>query len=434
MERTLVLVIVLSASLALGSLAAEPGPLRPARAAPAGLVLCGIVAVAIVGPRWNRALLGAGVYFEPQMFLGGGRVPSVEGVLADYQLMTYTEGFNETIISYQSPKGRFITANGSTTASNEFEDMFSQRMLGHLPMALAPQRPHKACIVGLGAGVTAGAIALYDVDRVTGLEIEKGVFVASRFFKEENHDLLDNPKLAVRIDDGRNFLKLTAERFDVISSAPNFPSLTGSGALYSRDFFEIAKARLAPGGVMCQFAPIWRMQPDDVGTIVGSFTDVFPYVRVFNTGLSLVLLGREEPFPPVDVAELTRRTTAPAVAASLREIGIRGPIELLSYYRFDEGEARRFAEGAPRNTDDRPRTEFFAPRSLFSSTVGTNLERIDALRPSREERARRLGLAGDDREAYLVLASAYDAVTEGASAMTAGRTDEGLTRLVPVAD
>src|SRR5262249_28276288 len=62
------------------------------------------------------------------------------------------------------------------------------------------------------------------------------------------------------------------------------------------------------------------------------------------------------------------------------------------------------------------------------------LERIDALRPSREERARRLGLAGDDREAYLVLASAYDAVTEGASAMTAGRTDEGLTRLVPVAD
>jgi hypothetical protein len=178
--------------------------------------------------------------------------------------------------------------------------------------------------VGLGAGITAGAVGLYDVDRLTGLEIEKGVFVASRFFEKENHGLLDNPKLDVRIDDGRNFLKLTKERFDVISSAPNFPSLTGSGGLYSTDFFKIARDRLAPGGVMCQFAPIWRMQPQDVRTIVGSFTDVFPYVRVFNTGLSLVMLGRLEAFPPVDVAELTRRVEDPAVKKSLREIASAG--------------------------------------------------------------------------------------------------------------
>jgi spermidine synthase len=434
MERTLVLVIVVCAILAIGSLAAEPGPVRLKAGVPAGLALCAIVVIAVTGPRWNRALLGAGVYFEPQMFLGEGNTPSLEGVLADYQLMTYTEGYNETIISYQSPKGRFITVNGSTTASNHFEDMFSQRMLGHLPMALVPGRPRKACIVGLGAGITAGAIGLYDVDRLTGLEIEKGVFVASRFFEKENHGLLDNPKLDVRIDDGRNFLKLTSERFDVISSAPNFPSLTGSGALYSRDFFEIARARLAPGGLMCQFAPIWRMQPADVATIGGSFTDVFPYVRVFNTGVSLVMLGRLEPFPPVDVAELTRRVQAPAVAASLKEIGVRGPIELLSYYQFDEGEARRFAEGAPRNTDDRPRTEFFAPRSLFSSTVGANLDRLRALRPGLEERARRLGLTGDDRSSYLALAAADDAVGEGESAMLAGKLQDGLTVLAPVAD
>jgi spermidine synthase len=434
MERTLVLVIVISAILAIGSLAAEAGPLHVRTAVPFGLVLCAMIVVAIVGPRWNRALLGAGVYFEPQMFLADGKAPALEGVLADYQLTTYTEGYNETIISYQSPKGRFITVNGSTTASNHFEDMFSQRMLGHLPMALVPGRPRTACIVGLGAGVTAGAIGLYDVDRLTGLEIEQGVFVASRFFEKENHGLLDNPKLEVRIDDGRNFLKLTSERFDVISSAPNFPSLTGSGGLYSKDFFEIARARLGPGGVMCQFAPIWRMQSQDVATIVGSFVDVFPYVRVFNTGVSLVLLGRLEPFPPVDVEDLTRRVREPHVAASLREIGVRGPIELLSYYQFDETEARQFAEGAPRNTDDRPRTEFFAPHSLFSSTVGTNLERLRALRPDRDERARRLGLSGDNRSSYLALAAAYDAVTVGESAMLAGRTEEGLSILTPVAE
>jgi tetratricopeptide (TPR) repeat protein len=146
------------------------------------------------------------------------------------------------------------------------------------------------------------------------------------------------------------------------------------------------------------------------------------------------MLGRLEPFPPVDVAELTRRVQAPAVAASLKEIGVRGPIELLSYYQFDEGEARRFAEGAPRNTDDRPRTEFFAPRSLFSSTVGANLDRLRALRPGLEERARRLGLTGDDRSSYLALAAADDAVGEGESAMLAGKLQDGLTVLAPVAD
>jgi spermidine synthase/tetratricopeptide (TPR) repeat protein len=358
----------------------------------------------------------------------------MEGVLSDYELMTYTEGYNETIIAYQSPKGRFINVNGSTTASNHFEDMFSQRMLGHVPMALAPGKPRKACIVGLGAGITAGAVGLYGVDRLTGLEIEKGVFVASRFFEKENHGLLDNPKLEVRIDDGRNFLKLTKERFDVISSAPNFPSLTGSGGLYSTDFFKIARDRLAPGGIMCQFAPIWRMQPQDVRTIVGSFTDVFPYVRVFNTGVSLVMLGRLEPFPPVDVAELTRRVEDPAVKQSLREIGVRGPIEVLSYYQFDEAEARRFAAGAPRNTDDRPRTEFFAPRSLFSSTVGDNLAALKALRPDREERARRLGLDDEYLSSYLALSAAADDVADGEIALLAGRTNEGLQTLIPVAD
>ena len=434
MEKTLVLIVVISAVLAMGSLTAEAGPLNVRLALPAGLGLSAIIVTSIVGPRWDRALLGAGVYFEPQMFVAANGTPALGGVLSDYELMTYTEGYNETIISYQSPKGRFITVNGSTTASNHYEDMFSQRMLGHLPLALIPGRPHTACIVGLGAGVTAGAIGLYGLDRLTGLEIEKGVFVASRFFEKENHALLDNPKLDVRIDDGRNFLKLTEERFDVISSAPNFPSLTGSGGLYSTDFFRIARERLAPGGVMCQFVPIWRMQPGDVATIVGSFVDVFPYVRVFNTGLSLVLLGRLESFPPVDIPELTRRVSDPKITSSLAEIGVRGPIEILSYYQFDEAESRQLAQGAPRNTDDRPRTEFLAPHALFASTVGDNLACLRALRPDREKRANRLGMTGSDRDSYLALAAAHDAVIDGEIAMHAGRVDEGLGILEPVAE
>lgn len=434
-EWTLRGVIGLGILLALGSILAEPGRLNLRWAIPAGLGLVLLAALLVLAPRWDRRLLGAGAYFEPRQFYDeqGGIV--LDRVVADYELMTYTEGYNETIISFRSPKGKFITVNGSTTASDHFEDMFSQRMLGHLPAALHPGRPNTACIVGLGAGVTAGAIGLYDeVERLVALEIERGVFEASRFFEEENHRVLAHPGLDLRIDDGRNFLKLARDRFDLISSAPNFPSLTGSGALYSREFFQLCRERLAPEGVVCQFAPIWRLLPEDVKTIAASFADVFPHVRLFSTGLSLVMLGRLTPFPPVRLEEVERRVKKAEVAASLAGIGVRGPIELLSFYQMDEPEIRRWAAGAPRNTDDAPRIEFFAPRGVFSDTVGANLAEIASLRPSREERARRLGLEGDDRAAFLVLAAAYDATTEGEILLSRGKVEEAMERWMPAAE
>jgi tetratricopeptide (TPR) repeat protein len=210
--------------------------------------------------------------------------------------------------------------------------------------------------------------------------------------------------------------------------------LTGSGALFSTEFFRLARARLAPGGVVCHYAPIFRIQPKDVAAILGSFRDVFPHVRVFSTGLWIIVLGSEEPFPAIDVPELTRRVSEPRVAKSLAEIGVRGPIELLSFYQFDEDRLARIVDGAARNTDDQPRAEFDVPRSLFSSTVAANLEVLESLRASRDERADRLGLAGDDRSSYVALAAAYDDATSGQIDLLAGRTEQGLKELLPVAE
>ncbi len=433
-EWTLKIVIVVALVLAFGSLLAEPGRLQPAWSFGAASVLVLLGFALLFQPRWDRTLLGAGVYMEPwQFYEPSGRV-NVARVVADYELMTFTEGYNDTIISFRSPKGKFITVNGSTTASDQFEDMFSQRMLGHLPMALHPGTVHKACVVGLGAGVTAGVIALYEVEEVVAIELEEGVFEASRFFAEENHDVLRNPRVRIEIDDGRNYLKLTRERFDVISSAPNFPALTGSGALYSAEFFELCRRRLSPGGVMCQFVPIWRLHPEEVRTMVRSFADVFPTIRVFHTGLSLVLLGREEPFPSVSIEEIERRVSRERVRESLLGVGVRGPVELLSFYRFDESEARRWAEGAPRNTDDQPRIEFYAPRALFASTVPVNLEQIGGLLPSREARWSRLGAEPEYESSFLVLAAASDAVAEAQIVLSRGDPRRGMEIALPVAE
>ena len=433
-EITLKLVVAVAIALAFGSLLAEPGRLNTRWAVPAGLSIVVLIVVLAFAPRWDRTLLGAGVYFEPHLFIGETGEVSVSGVVADYQLKTYTEGYNDTIISFESPKGKFITVNGSATASDAFEDMFVQRMLGHLPMLFHPGPIKNVCVVGLGAGVTAGAMGLYDIEKLTTIELEKGVLVASRFFGDRNDQVLDNPRLDLRIDDGRNFFRLSREKFDVIEAHPNFPSLSGSGALFSLDFLEQCKAHLAPGGVVSHWAPLWRTRPEDWKTIVGTFADVFPHVRLFNIGLTTILVGRLEPFPPVDLAELRARFDREAVGRSLSEVGVRGPLEVLSYYQLDDAEIRRMTEGIVRTSDDRPAIEFAAPHGAFEETVGPNLTEIRAVRPSRDERADRLGLTGNDRASYLALAAGYDDTRDGEVLLYEGRLQEAFEKLIPVAD
>jgi spermidine synthase len=433
-ENVLRIAVGVSLALALGSVLADPARLRVGWAALSGLLVVAIVAGLVFAPPWNRRLLGAGTYFDPMRFYGDSGEVRIGRVLADYQLRTFTEGYNDTIISYESPKGKFITVNGSTTASTQFEDMFSQRMMGHLPMALHPGNPKRACIVGLGAGVTAGAMALYELDELVAVELEEGVQVASRFFSEANDGVLDNPVVSVRIDDGRNYLKLTDERFDVISSHPNFPSLSGSGVLFSRDYFELSKERLRPGGVMCHYAPLWRILPEDVETIVASFTDVFPHVRVFSAGVSLILLGSEEPFPSPDLAGIRQRISRQRVAASLGEVGIHDPLDLLALYQFDGDVARRWTAAAVRTTDDRPRIEFSSPRGLFSQTVGPNLAVLRDLRSAPAARGRALGLAGEDQADYVERATAYDLANEAEIAINEGDGARAFELAGPVAD
>ncbi len=433
-EVTFKLVIAVSIALAFGSLLAEPGRLETRFAMLGGVGTIALVLILAFAPAWNKALLGAGVYFEPRTFMDDAGHVSVAGVVADYRPTTYTEGFNETIISFESPKGKFISVNGSPTASDSFEDMIVQRMLGHLPMMLHPGPVRRACVVGLGAGVTAGAMAGYDVGQLTVVELEKGVQVASRFFSDRNEQVLDQPALDLRIDDAKNFLRVSRERFDVIESQPNFPSLSGSGALYSKDFLEQCKARLAPGGVMCHWSPLVRTRPEDWRTMVGTFADVFPHVRAFNVGVATVLLGRVEPFPPVDLAELRARYGRDKVSRSLQEVGVRGPLEVLSFYQMDEQEIRRMTASALRTTDDRPAIEFRAPRGAFDETVAPNLLAIRAARATREERAGRLGLSGDDRESFLSLAAGSDDSRDGEVLLFQARVKEAFDKLIPIAD
>src|SRR5438477_2469140 len=173
-----------------------------------------------------------------------------------------------------------------------------QRVLGHLT-TLVPSHPRAVLVIGCGAGVTAGAVGIDPhVERVTIAEIEPLVpRVVSRYFGDQNHHVIDNPKVRVQIDDARHYLLTSKEKFDAITSDPLDPWVKGAATLYTKEFFEAAKAHLNPGGVFTLFVQLYESNTEAVKSEIGTFFEAFPNGVLWgNTnngqGYDLVLLGQ----------------------------------------------------------------------------------------------------------------------------------------------
>lgn len=215
-----------------------------------------------------------------------------------------------------------------------------QRMLGHLT-TLVPSKPRSVLVIGCGAGVTAGAVSVNpSVERVTIVDIEPLVpKVAGWFMGTANHDVVKNPKVRIIADDARHFLQTTTEKFDAITSDPLDPWVKGAATLYTREFFEVARQHLNPGGVMTLYVQLFESSPDAVKSEVATFFQAFPNGLVFGNmfeghAIDTVLLGQAER-PEIWVDEIESALRSPAFASvdsSLVQAGLYGAIDLFGNY------------------------------------------------------------------------------------------------------
>jgi spermidine synthase len=291
-----------------------------------------------------------------------------------------------TVSVHQAGDNTFLRVNGKIDASTG-SDMPTQVLSGHLPLLLHPE-PRTVLVIGMGSGVTAGAVAHHPVRRIDLVEIEPAVIEASRFFASVNGDVLKNPRVRVVIADGRNFLLTTSERYDVIISEPSNPWIAGLASLFSSEFFALARSRLKPGGIMLQWLQAYHLPPDDLRMIVRTYRTIFPAVSVWNPSDSdLLLLGSSEPVT-IEPAELARRYERnPGLRSDLQRIGVRHGAAVAGHLSLGEEDTTRFAAGTGLNDDDRLPLEFSAPRALYLDTRGPNLAAIAAARratPSEE--------------------------------------------------
>ena len=328
---------------------------------------------------WDRRYFAIFRSNQPEAF----RTPElVREAVENTDVLFYSEGV-ESIVSVIRVKGgeqAFIT-NGRVEASSHLQAQQVQFALGHLPMLLNHD-PKEVLVVGMGSGMTAGATAVHPgTERVTLVEIEPQVLGVARTFEAYNHRLLDNPKVRIVFNDGRNFLMTTNRKFDVITADPIHPWFRGAGYLYTSEYFKLASAHLRPGGVIAQWLPIYELTPQDLASVVKTFQQHFSHTMMWLTHYDAVLVGTNAPFL-IDEAELQRRLAEPAVAEDLERVLMGSATDLLSYFVMGTEGMKRFAENGTLNTDDRLYLEFSAPFSIASPAVMS--ANVDAIATRRE--------------------------------------------------
>jgi spermidine synthase len=258
--------------------------------------------------------------------------------------------------------------NGHHQANDSLGMIRYHQLIGHLPVLLHPN-PTSALVVGLGGGATPGAITQHSGVTVECVELSPSVVRGARYFSHVNHDVLKQPNLRLRVDDGRNHLLLTDRKYDVITADVIMPHHAGAGNLYSAEYYRLCRDALAPGGLMCQW--IWQNSRFQYQLMLRTFLHVFPYALVWSDGSLIV--GSNQPIR-LSRAAIQSKFTDPRARGALAGVGLRNADEVLNLYTGNRDEAVAYVGDGPIISDDRPLIEYF--RSTQEAHEVVSLGRI----------------------------------------------------------
>jgi spermidine synthase len=322
-------------------------------------------------PAWDAAVLSSGPYIYGSAYQqAAGETRDVfEVIKACGEVLFHRDGAYATTTIRKAPGGLLsLQVNGKTDASNK-ADMFTQRLVAHLPLLVHPD-PREVLVIGLGSGVTAGAVLDHPVEHVDVLEIAPEVVEASRWFDELTGAPLDDPRTDLHVQDGRAWVQWTDRTYDVLSSEPSNPWVAGMANLFTEEYFRACRRRLRPGGVMVQWVQAYSTSPEDFRSVVATFQKVFPKASLWRSmnQTDFVLLGLTDG-PAPDGAEIARRILRDdRRGRSLRDHGL-DVRQLALAFVTDEAGVESLAGDAPLVTDDDPFLEFTGPKNLYKDLI-----------------------------------------------------------------
>jgi len=369
------------------------------------------VLMAAALPPWEKMAMTMGLYVN--QYDMDTKNPSFKDWSFNERLLYYKEGLNAIItVRGSGPNLEVISyqANGKQEARSEYgRPSWSWSILGHIPMMLHNGEPKDTLLIGLGSGITLGAMEYYPLNNIDVVELEPGVVDAARFFYKSNNNALDDPRVRLHLTDGRSFLSTASIKYDVIVSGVSDPWISGVSNLFTYDYFVELKSRLNDDGIVAVWFSNYKSTPDDFKIGLNSFASVFPNVSAwfhYRAALDLVIIGSEKPHS-FDMQRLRSIFADPKISAGLARIDINNPYDIFSLFLAGNRDLRKYIGDARINTDERPILEFSLPKNLYKEVSGA--DRVREIIAITEDIAPPVNIKGDKlKDFYLNIGKSYN--------------------------
>lgn len=328
----------------------------------------------IVLPPWEKISMTMGLYINPYGKDMGK--PSFKERNLNERLLYYKEGLNAIItVRGAGPNAEVISyqANGKQEARSEFgRPSWSWSILGHIPLMLHSNEPKDALLIGLGSGITLGAMGYYPIKSLDVVELESGVVDASRFFAKANNNVLEDPRVRLHLTDGRNFLSTVSKKYDIIVSGVSDPWISGVSNLFTYNYFMELKNKLNEDGIVAIWYSNYKGTPEDFRIGLNSFAAAFPHISAwfhYKEALDLVIIGSIKPHS-FKMQKLSDIFSDPKIREGLARVDLKNPYDIFALFLAGDRDLRRYIGQTKINTDERPILEFSLPKSLYMEVTG----------------------------------------------------------------
>jgi predicted membrane-bound spermidine synthase/tetratricopeptide (TPR) repeat protein len=303
------------------------------------------------------------------------------------ELIYMKEGLTTTVAVFNDDRSEFkskrLILNGINMSADNMDARKYMTLLSYIPLLLT-ENPKNVLVICFGTGQTAGAAGAYPgINLVDSVDISPGVFRAGKFFKATNHNVVNNPKVKKIIQDGRQHLLTTSTSYDVITAEPPPPTSAGSVNLYTREYYELTRRALKPGGIVSQWIPLHGQGETHVYQSFRTFVESFPYVMAwYPVYTELILIGSNQPIN-IDFQNIEQRLQDPAINKIMSDIDFGTPYSFLGSIWLLKNELKRMSADKRIISDNNPSLEFFLndPRMIS----GDGITRIIESRSSFED-------------------------------------------------
>lgn len=338
---------------------------------------------------------GANVYFAKQNW---GEVvdhaESIDGGLTTVAVAEGAEGKITTLLT----NGKF---QGNNARHGEVQ---AQIGFAALPLLHQPRRDN-ALVIGYGTGATSRVFHDAGFSHLDIAELSRDVVrLADANFGDINSSVSRLPGVQTNYTDGRNFLLLTRRQYDVISIEITSIWFAGAASLYNQEFYQLARSKLRPDGVLQQWVQLHHMAPSDLLTIIGTLRSQFEYVSLYVVGGQGILIATNDPARAQPQTEVLASLDSSSGLKAVRDLAGRSFADLAKELMLSPKQVDKLVDGIGVDrrlwvsTDRNLRLEYNTPKSNAYPQVNTVDANMELLRAAQREEGQdvKVSKAGND--------------------------------------